>query len=382
MSSDTSTSTSRLFQPLRLGPLTLSHRIVMGPLTRLRASDTDVPLLPMVATHYAQRGCVPGTLLISESTLVSPRAGGHINTPGIWSAEQVAAWRVVTDAVHARDSFIFCQLRAYGRAARAEVLRERGGFDVVGASAVAMGEEAPVPRALREEEIWEFVGEYAGAARKAMEAGFDGVELHGANGYLIDQFTQDVSNRREDGWGGSVEKRSQFALEVTKAVVDAIGTPERVGIRLSPWSTFQGMKMDDPIPQFSHLVKELKALKLGYLHLVESRIAGNADVEATEKIDFAVNTWDGQSPIFVAGGFRPDSARRAVDEEYRDTDVAVVFGRYYVSNPDLAFRVKHGIEFTPYDRNTFYKRKSEDGYIDYPFCKEFGASAGRSVKLS
>ena len=131
--------------------------------------------------------------------------------------------------------------------------------------------------------------------------------------------------------------------------------------------------MEDPIPQFSHLVKELKALELGYLHLVESRISGNADVEATEKIDFAIDIWDGQSPILAAGGFKADSARRAVDEEYQDKDVAIVFGRYFVSNPDLPFRLKNGIEFAPYDRETFYKKKSELGYIDYPFCKEFEA---------
>lgn len=374
-------STSKLFQPLRIGPLTLSHRIVMAPLTRLRASDDDVPLLPMVRTYYAQRASVPGTLLISEATLISPRAGGNLNTPGIWNAAQTAAWRAVTAAVHAQGSFIFCQLRAYGRGARAEVLQARGGFDVVSASAVPMSEEAPMPRALREEEIWQFVGEYARAARNAMEAGFDGVEIHGANGYLVDQFTQDVSNRREDAWGGSVEKRSRFALEVTKAVVEAVGTPGRVGMRLSPWSTFQGMKMEDPIPQFSHLVKELKELELGYLHLVESRISGNADVEATEKIEFAMDIWGNQSPILAAGGFKAESARRAVDEEYRDKDVAIVFGRYFVSTPDLPFRLKNGIEFTPYNRDTFYEKKSEIGYIDYPFCKEFEAYTRRDKEI-
>ncbi|KAI9665659.1 MAG: Chanoclavine-I aldehyde reductase fgaOx3 [Bathelium mastoideum] len=364
---------SKLFYPLGLGPLLLSHRIVMAPLTRLRASDeSDVPLLPLMATYYAQRAAVPGTLLISEATLISARAGGHSNTPGIYTGAQVAAWRAVTDAVHAHRSFIVCQLRAYGRGAEPEVLAARGVGDVVSASAVPIDGGA-VPRALTEHEIWAFVGDYARAARNAMEAGFDGVEIHGANGYLIDQFTQDVCNQREDAWGGSVGKRSRFAIEVTKAVVEAVGDAGRVGMRLSPWSTFQGMKMADPIPQFSHLVKELRALKLGYLHLVESRISGNEDVEATERIDFAVDIWDHQSPILIAGGFRPDSAKRAVDESYRQKDIAIVFGRYFVSNPDLPFRLRNGIELTPYHRDTFYKKKSEDGYIDYRFCKEFEA---------
>ena len=367
--------TSKLFEPLHIGPLTLSHRVVMAPLTRLRNTDTDDLPLPFVTTHYAQRAAVPGTLLISEATLISARAGGHTNTPAITNFEQQAAWRKVTDAVHARGSFIFCQLRAYGRAAKAEVLAERHAGDVVSASAVPMGAEGdPVPRALSDAEIWEFVDDYARAARNAMEAGFDGVEIHGANGYLIDQFTQDVCNHREDGWGGSVEKRSRFALEVTRAVVEAVGDPRRVGMRLSPWSTFQGMKMGDPVPHFSYLVKELKVFGLGYLHLVESRISGNADVEATEKVDFAIDIWNNQSPVLIAGGFKPDSARRAVDEEYKSKDVAIVFGRYFISNPDLPFRLKHDIELTSYNRETFYKKKSEEGYVDYPFCKEFEAS--------
>ena len=256
-------------------------------------------------------------------------------------------------------------------------------MDVVSSSAVGMGEGHVAPRALREDEIFEFIGDYAQAARNAIAAGFDGVEIHGANGYLVDQFTQDKVNRRTDAWGGSVEKRSRFALEVAKAVVDAVGK-ERVGIRLSPWSTFQGMGMEDPVPQFSHLVRGLKELDLAYLHLVESRISGNADVEVTSKIDFAVDIWtkgEGKAtPVFVAGGFRPDSARRAVDEEYRDKDVCVVFGRYFISNPDLVFRVKEGIEFAKYDRSTFYKAMSEDGYIDCKFSKEWD-ERGSKFKL-
>jgi len=351
----------------------------MAPLTRYRASDAHIPL-PMIATYYAQRGCIPGTLLISEATFISPRASGYKNVPGIWNAAQIAAWKDVTAAVHAKGSYIYCQLWALGRAAAQETLRQEFGMDVVSSSAVGMGEGHVAPRALREDEIFEFIGDYAQAARNAIAAGFDGVEIHGANGYLVDQFTQDKVNQRTDAWGSSVEKRSRFALEVAKAVVDAVGK-ERVGIRLSPWSKFQGMGMEDPVPQFSHLVRGLKVLDLAYLHLVESRISGNADVEVTNKIDFAVDIWtkgEGKAtPVFVAGGFRPDSARRAVDEEYRGKDVCVVFGRYFISNPDLVFRVKEGIEFTKYDRSTFYKAKSEDGYIDCKFSKEWDAGISK-----
>jgi NADPH2 dehydrogenase len=155
-----------------------------------------------------------------------------------------------------------------------------------------------------------------------------------------------VSNKRTDKWGGSIENRARFGIEVSKAVVDAVGA-DKTAIRLSPWSTFQGMRMENPIPQFSYLLQELKKLKLAYVHLVESRISGNADVEGTDKVDFAIDIWAGTSPILVAGGFKPDSARRLVDEEYKDKDVIVVFGRYFISTPDLVYRLEKGIDFAP-----------------------------------
>ena len=194
-------------------------------------------------------------------------------------------------------------------------------------------------------------------------------EIHGANGYLVDQFTQDVSNRRDDQWGGSIENRSRFGLEVAKAVARAVGA-DKTGIRLSPWSTFQGMKMKDPLPQFSHLIRGLKDLDLAYVHLVESRIAGNADVEATEKNDQLLDIW-APKPALIAGGFTPKSAREDVDITYKDKDLAVVFGRYFIANPDLVYRVRNGIELQKYNRETFYKATSPDGYVDYPFSAEF-----------
>jgi len=186
----------------------------------------------------------------------------------------------------------------------------------------------------------------------------------------VDQFTQDTCNKRTDAYGGSIKNRSRFGLEVAKAVVDAVGA-DRTGIRLSPFSPFQGMKMTDPIPQFCHLLKGLKELGLAYVHVVESRISGNADVESTEKVDFALDIWGKTSPVLIAGGFKPDSAKMAVDEEYKDKDVAIVFGRYYISNPDLPYRLAHNVAWTKYNRDTFYKAKSTEGYTDYPFSNEY-----------
>lgn len=361
---------SKLFEPLQVGPNKLSNRLVMAPLTRFRADDNHVPL-PMVKDYYAQRACVPGTLLISEATIIAPPAGGYPNVPAIFTEDQIKGWKEVTDAVHAKGSYIWLQLWALGRAASQEVLTSTGDGDFVSSSDVPIAEGSPAPRPLTEDEIQQYIQHYAQAASNAVKkAGFDGVEIHGANGYLIDQFTQDTANKRTDKWGGSVENRSRFGLEVTKAVVEAVGA-ERTGIRLSPWSSFQGMKMAEPIPQFTHLIAGLKDLKLAYLHLVESRIAGNADIEATEKNDPFIEQWGKTSPIFLAGGFTPDSSRQAVDAQYKDKDVAIVFGRYWISTPDLVFRIENGIELTPYNRDLFYNAKEAKGYVDWPFSEAF-----------
>lgn len=231
------------------------------------------------------------------------------------------------------------------------------------------------PEALSEQEILEYIGLYVQAAKNAIEAGFDGVEIHSANGYLIDQFVQDVSNNRTDAWGGSVEKRSKFGLEIAKAVIAAIGA-EKTGIRISPFSTFQGMKMksDALLEQFSYYTSELKKLKLAYLHIIEPRIWWKEDepeAKSTESIKFLVDIWDNTSPVLLASGFTAESAYAAADEEYKDRDVVIVFGRYFISNPDLVFRVKEKIDFTPYDRNKFYLVKQALGYTDWPSSKEF-----------
>lgn len=364
---------SRLFTPLKIGQAELKHRLVMAPLTRFRASDSHVPL-PFVKEYYAQRAAVPGTLLITEATFISPRAAGYANVPGIWSKEQIDAWKGVTQAVHEKGSYIYLQLWALGRVADPKLLKALGDYEVLSSSATPEQDGSTVPQEMTESDIKQFVVDYAQAAKNSIEAGFDGVEIHGANGYLVDQFTQDNCNKRTDSYGGSVENRSRFGLEVTKAVVDAVGA-ERTGIRLSPFSPFQGMKMADPLPQFTHLVEGLKKFNLAYLHLVESRISGNADIETTEKIDFALDIWGKTSPVLIAGGFKADSAYRAADEGYKTRDIAVVFGRYFISNPDLPYRIQNGIDLIKYNRDTFYKVKSREGYTDYPFSKEFEAQA-------
>ena len=361
-----------LFDPIHIGPNTLSHRIAMAPLTRYRANDAHVHT-SLATEYYSQRASVSGTLLITEATFISPRASGYENVPGIWNKDQIEAWKNVTDAVHKKGCYIMCQLWALGRAAKPEIVRKEAGEKAfVSSSSIAMQAGGEVPRALEEEEILAFIADYAQAAKNAIEAGFDGVEIHGANGYLIDQFTQDMTNHRTDAWGGSVEKRSRFGLEVAKAVVEAVGS-EKVGIRMSPFSTFQGMKMADPITQFSHLIEGLKKLKLAYIHLVESRVSGNADIEATERVDPLLKVWDKTGPVLLAGGFQPDSAKRAVEEEYTGHNIIVVFGRHFIANPDLPFRIEKGLELNKYNRDTFYKAKSPDGYVDYPFSKEWEA---------
>ncbi|KAF2143518.1 uncharacterized protein K452DRAFT_225490 [Aplosporella prunicola CBS 121167] len=381
---------TKLFTPITVGATPLGHRVAMAPLTRFRATDAHVPTDLMVQ-YYAQRAAVPGTLLIAEATDISPRSGGYANTPGIWTDEQCAAWKKVTDAVHAQGSKIWVQLWALGRTAYSEpgvkLAPKDDAFDLeknyVSSSATPMMPGYPAPRALSEDDIWTFVNDFKNAAKNAVEkAGFDGVELHGAHGYLIDQFTQDTANKRTDAWGGSVENRARFAIECCKAVAQAVG-PERTCIRLSPWNTVQGMRMADPIPQFTYLIKELSALKLAALHLVEPRVHGVFDKDPKgETLQFALEAWGKDRPLFIAGGFTPELAKQAVESTYKDYDVVVIFGRRFISTPDLVYRVKKGLEWNEYDRSSFYIYQKEGGdcakgYVDYPFSKEYISEFGK-----
>lgn len=291
--------------------------------------------------------------------------------PGIWSEAQVESWREVTSAVHAKGSKIYCQLWHQGRSGHRHVLEEEG-FRLLSSSAVPISPEQATPEAMTEDEIWQTVKDYANAAKNAIAAGFDGVEIHGANGYLPDQFLQTTCNKRTDSWGGSIENRARFHLEVTKAVIEAVGA-NRTAMRLSPYSDFIGMLMDEPEPTFEYLLKELKPLGLSYLHLIEARIKGNEDADCggQKSVEWMVKMWNNTSPVILAGGFLPDSARKAVEEQYKDYDIIVAFGRYFVANPDLVFRVKEGVPFVGYDRAVFYTPNDPKGYIDYPFSRQY-----------
>lgn len=356
---------SNLFAPVKVGRASLSHRIVMAPMTRRRAAIDFVPT-PLMVEYYAQRASVPGTLLISEATAIAPRSASPPNTPGIWSDAQIDAWKAVTTAVHARGSFIYIQLWVVGRAIRAGALEQ--GAEAVSSGDVPVGPDSPVPRPLHEGELQDVIGEFREAAKKAILAGFDGVELHGANGYLLDQFTQDVSNNRTDQWGGSIENRCRFPLAVAEAVADAIG-PDRVGYRISPWSRHHGMRMADPVPQFSRLVAGLRELRLSYLHVIESRVQGPMDVPsdaAAESVQFTADIWGETSPVIFAGGYNAHSARQKADEEAENGRQGLVaFGRTFLSNPDLPTRVQRLLPVTKYVRDLFYEVGKAEGYVNY-----------------
>jgi NADPH2 dehydrogenase len=228
------------------------------------------------------------------------------------------------------------------------------------------------------DEIQGIIQEFATAAKNAMAAGFDGVEIHGANGYLLDQFWHDACNQRTDEYGGSIEKRARFGLEVTRAVIDAVGDSKKVAIRLSPW-IFDPMQVDkDPVPQFLYIISELKKLGLAYLHLVESRLSGTPEsavykVLTRRNVPF-VELWGEEAPVIVAGGFTPESAKKVTEEIYTGNNVCLAFGRYFISTPDLPFRIREGLELNKYDRPTFYTKMSPKGYVDYPFSREYEAS--------
>lgn len=241
-----------------------------------------------------------------------------------------------------------------------------------------------IPEELNEEEIWAKIDGFAQAAKTAIAAGADGVQLHGAHGYLIDQFTRESINKRTDKWGGSVENRARFAIEAVKAVAATVGA-ERMAIRLSPWATFQGATSSDPQAQFLYMLRDFKRLdlNLGYIHLVEA--TGDPVTwlyEREEELDqhkiykhntlgYLLEEWDNWSPVIIAGGYTAENVFPAVDDMYAKWDIAVAFGRYFISNPDLVFRIQAGIKLSPYKRDSFYAKKTAEGYIDYPASEEF-----------
>ncbi|KAL1922692.1 uncharacterized protein VTP21DRAFT_10231 [Calcarisporiella thermophila] len=358
----TTSRSLKLFQPIKLGNYILKHRVAMAPLTRFRADENRVPT-DLTKTYYEQRSS-EGGLIITEATYVSELAGNYPNVPGIYTKEQIQGWRRVTNAVHAKGGLIFMQLWFMGRA---DVVPS------VSASAIPIsghnlnGKTYPTPRALETSEIPHIVDTYKQAALNAIEAGFDGVEIHGASGYLIDQFLQSNSNHRTDQYGGLAENRIRLALEVIGAVSEAIGQ-SKTAIRLSPYSSFQDMHDAFPVDTFSVLTKNIqeKFPRLAYLHFVESRVDDNQDNDnPIQSLGPFRKIWKGT--LLRAGGFTPESATE-IAEKY-ENDV-IVFGRYFISNPDLPLRVKNGWRLNNYNRNTFYSAGAKEGYIDYPFYKD------------
>lgn len=354
-----------LFDPFDLGPLPLANRVVMAPMTRNRADTQHIPTAPM-ATYYAQRASMG--LIITEGTAPAPDGAGYPRIPGIYSDAQVAAWRPVTEAVHAAGGRIFVQLMHTGRVSHPANLPE--GARVIGPAAEAMPGEIwtdaaglqphPTPHALTGAEVEGVVAEHAEAARLAMAAGFDGVEIHGANGYLVEQFLNANVNTRTDAWGGGAVERNRFALEVVRAVIAAIGA-ERIGIRLSPYGAFNHTGAFEGLePQYLALARELGQMKLAYLHLVNHESMGAPEVP----LPFRQRLREAFGGVFIAsGGF--EDAKRAEAVLASGAADLVAFGRPALANPDLVRRLKEDLPLNAPDPATFYT-PGEKGYLDYP----------------
>jgi N-ethylmaleimide reductase len=354
-----------------VGPYLLRNRIVMPPLTRNRADAQFVPT-PRMALYYAQRATAG--LQVAEGTAISEQAVAYPRVPGIWSAAQVAAWRHVTDAVHAAGGVIFQQLWHVGRVSHS--LTQPTGDVPVAPSAVRIDQatimtadgpkDFETPRALETGEVEAIVQDYAHAARNAMRAGFDGVEIHGANGYLIDQFLNDQVNRRTDRYGGPLENRLRFLLEVVDAVTGVWGS-DRVGVRLSPSGTFMQCRDTDRKALYTAAVRALDGYALAYLHLVEPTIAGSMSVEASpDAVPTAYFRDVYSGTLIVSGDHTYETGTEALANGTTDL---VGYGRAFISNPDLPYRFAQQLPLAPAERKTFYV-DGDAGYLDYPSVAE------------
>jgi N-ethylmaleimide reductase len=353
-----------LFSPVRLGPYELANRIVMAPLTRARG---DVPQA-ITAEYYAQRASAG--LLISEASPVSPQGKGYAWTPGIHSAAQVDGWRKVTEAVHAKNGRIFMQLWHVGRISHPD-LQPDGELPVapsaICATAEAFTEQGrkPVvtPRALTLGELPGIVAQYRKAAENALAAGFDGVEVHGANGYLLDQFLRDGANHRDDAYGGSIANRARLMLEVVAAVVEVWGGA-RVGLRISPLSTANGLTDSNPLPVYQYLIEQLNRFGLAYLHVVEGITGGAREVQGGFDLDILRRAFNGR--YMVNNGYSLDLAKQVRQAGKADL---IAFGRAFIANPDLVERLKRNSSLNAPDVETFYGGGVK-GYIDYPSLQD------------
>src|SRR6202166_3328945 len=366
-----------LFSPLQVGPYRLTRRVVIAPLRRMRAERPSLAPRRLNAEYYAQRA-TPGGLIIAEASPVASTGFGNPGVPGIYSEAQIKGWRDVVDAVHAKGGLIFLQLWHVGRVSHSSY--QPGGVLPVAPSAVPISAELKTmtadgkpasyetPRALQTVEVAGVVDGFRQAAGNALKAGFDGVEIHGANGYLIEQFLQSRTNLRTDQYGGPIENPARVLLEITRAAIGVWGA-NRVGVRLSPYGIANDSGEADPMPLYTHVVEALNPLGLAYLHFIEPRSSGAGRAEVNhQNVPSAMvlfrPIWKGI--LITAGGFIGETANAAIADGHAD---AIAFGRIFISNPDLPRRLSEGLPLTPYNRATFYGGE-EKGYTDYPVYGE------------
>ncbi len=357
-----------LFQPIKLGKLELKNRIVMPPMTRSRATQPGNCANDMMAAYYAQRASAG--LIVAEGTQISPLGQGYAWTPGIYSEEQIAGWKKVTDAVHAKQGTIFAQLWHVGRVTHPD---NTGGEQPISSSAlkaqnvkvfVDNGQQEPgfvdvvEPREMSKQDIQEVIEQYRQAALNAIEAGFDGVELHAANGYLINQFIDSEANNRTDEYGGSIENRLRFLAQVVAAMTDAIGA-DRVGVRLAPFTSLNGTVDKTPVETYTAAAALLNKLNVVYLHIAEVDWddAPETPIEFKQAIRQAY-----QGTIIYAGRYDSDKAAQAINDGLADM---IGFGRPFIANPDLPNRIKHDYPLATHDPATLFGG-AEQGLVDYP----------------
>lgn len=375
---------TELFEPIQVGNMKLAHRAVMAPLTRLRGTKY-MPNAELAPEYYAQRAQRPGTLIITEASYPAPQFGGYVNAPGLWAKEHWNVWREIFKRIHEKKSFVYVQLWNMGRQAPPAVLKSDGLRYDSASDGVYMdkkSEEEAIrsnnpQHGLTKEEIKQYVKDFVRASKESVENGADGVEIHSANGYLLNQFLDPGSNRRNDEYGGSIENRARFTLEVVDAVVDAIGA-ERTAVRFSPYGKFGSMSggsAPEIVAQFAYVFGELErrakeGRRLSYVHLVEPRVTHPGLVEGKGEYDggtndFIYSIWKGV--VLRAGNLalHPEVVRQWVQLPR----TLICYGRFFISNPDLVDRLEKGLSLTEYDRDTFYSHDAE-GYTDYPNYEE------------
>ncbi|MED6119235.1 12-oxophytodienoate reductase 1 [Stylosanthes scabra] len=356
-----------LLIPYNMGKFSLSHRVVLAPLTRTRSYNFVAQ--PHAALYYSQRA-TKGGLLIGEASGVSETAQGYPNTPGIWTSEQVEAWKPIVKGVHEKGGIFFCQLWHAGRVSNYDY--QPNGEAPISCTDKAIGNDGsrrssyPPPRRLRTDEIPHIINHFVVAARNAIQAGFDGVEIHGANGYLLDQFLKDKVNDRDDEYGGTLENRCRFPLQVAEAVAKEIGA-DKVGFRLSPFSDYCDCGDSDPLALGIHMAKSLGQLGILYCHVIEPRMVTMLDKSETVKDTLLPIRKAFNGTFIVAGGYNRSDGNKVLASGGADL---VAYGRLFLANPDLPKRFQLDADLNKADRSTFYTHDPVVGYTDYPFLQD------------